>query len=93
MLVGKNAFEPGVNQSWQQDNQAWWDWYVTLAENTDQHVDGALVQLPTMPHLNCTVQLNGRPLPSFSKGWVYQTAKRLVTWCCGSLALRTSAAS
>jgi hypothetical protein len=50
MLVGKNAFEPGVNQSWQQDNQAWWDWYVTLAENTNQHDDGALVQLPPIPH-------------------------------------------
>jgi ectoine hydroxylase-related dioxygenase (phytanoyl-CoA dioxygenase family) len=50
MLVGENAAKSDVNQSWQQDNQAWWDWYVTLAENTDQDNDGALVDLPPIPH-------------------------------------------
>ncbi len=50
LLVGKNSFVAGINQPWQQDNQAWWDWYVTLAENTDQHVDDILVELPPMPH-------------------------------------------
>ena len=51
MLVGKNALESDINQTWQQDNQAWWDWYVTLAENSDQHNDDTLVQLPPDPHL------------------------------------------
>jgi ectoine hydroxylase-related dioxygenase (phytanoyl-CoA dioxygenase family) len=33
LLVGENARRADVNQAWEQDNQAWWDWYVTLAEN------------------------------------------------------------
>ena len=32
-LVGDNARRDDVNQAWEQDNQAWWDWYVSLAEN------------------------------------------------------------
>ena len=44
--------ELGINQSWQQDNQAWWDWYVTLADNTDQHDNGTLVQLPPIPNFD-----------------------------------------
>ena len=36
LLVGKNALQRDVNQPWEQDNQAWWDWYVTLAEDTEQ---------------------------------------------------------
>jgi hypothetical protein len=51
MLVGANASESGINQSWQQDNQAWWDWYVTLADNTDQQDHGELLQLPPIPHI------------------------------------------
>ena len=43
MLKGMNALDPSINQSWQQDNQAWWDWYVTLADNADQNDDGSLV--------------------------------------------------
>ena len=52
MLTGENAMELGINQSWQQDNQAWWDWYVTLADNTDQHDNGTLVQLPPIPNFD-----------------------------------------
>lgn len=51
MLIGANALDSDINQSWQQDNQAWWDWYVTLAENTDKIDNSALVQLPPIPHL------------------------------------------
>lgn len=32
-LAGDNALRSDVNQPWEQDNQAWWDWYVTLADN------------------------------------------------------------
>ncbi len=35
-LSGKNAINKDVNQSWEQDNQAWWDWYVTLADNSKE---------------------------------------------------------
>jgi hypothetical protein len=35
LLVGENARRNDVNQAWEQDNQAWWDWYVSLAEDVD----------------------------------------------------------
>jgi hypothetical protein len=50
MLVGENALDTGINQSWEKDNQAWWDWYVTLAHNTNQEDGDALVPLPPTPH-------------------------------------------
>ena len=53
MLVGENALDTGVNQSWEKDNQAWWDWYVTLAHNTDQEDGHALIQLAPIP--NCEI--------------------------------------
>ncbi|MAI29335.1 MAG: snoK [Rickettsiales bacterium] len=33
MLVGENAKQSDIYQPWELDNQAWWDWYITLAEN------------------------------------------------------------
>lgn len=48
LLVGDNATSTGINQQWEQDNQAWWDWYVTLADNPDQ-TDDALLEVPTLP--------------------------------------------
>ncbi len=50
MLTGGNALDSGIEQSWEQDNQAWWDWYVTLAVNTDEHYKYPLVQLSPMQH-------------------------------------------
>ena len=52
MLKGANATDPSINQSWQLDNQAWWDWYVTLADNADQQNDGSLEDLPPIPNFN-----------------------------------------
>lgn len=37
-LVGENARRSDVDQPWEQDNQAWWDWYLTLADNGDDPV-------------------------------------------------------
>ena len=51
MLTGDNALDNSINQSWQQDNQAWCDWYITLADNTDKQKDDALIQLPPIPNL------------------------------------------
>ena len=31
-LSGANARTEGIHQAWEQDNQAWWDWYVSLAD-------------------------------------------------------------
>jgi len=52
MLIGENALENTINQSWQQDNQAWWDWYVTLADNPDQSKNKIFSQLPPLPHID-----------------------------------------
>ena len=49
LLVGENALDDGINHSWEQDNQAWWDWYVTLADNKDQSSGESLVQLAPIP--------------------------------------------
>ncbi|WP_209262379.1 phytanoyl-CoA dioxygenase family protein [Thiorhodococcus minor] len=35
-LVGENARRSDVDQPWEQDNQAWWDWYMTLADNSGE---------------------------------------------------------
>ena len=37
-LVGENARRSDVDQPWEQDNQAWWDWYLTLADNGNDPV-------------------------------------------------------
>lgn len=36
-----------VSQPWDQDNQAWWDWYVSLAQNDD--ADDALIASAPLP--------------------------------------------
>jgi len=51
MLVGENARQSDVNQSWEQDNQAWWDWYVTLAEN-ESHSTNDLVDVAPLPAID-----------------------------------------
>jgi len=50
-LVGKNARESDVNQPWEQDNQAWWDWYVTLADNGEGYGD-ELSDIPSLPAID-----------------------------------------
>ena len=52
MLIGANVLDSGIEQSWQQDNQSWWDWYVTLADNTDENDKRSLVKLPPIQHLD-----------------------------------------
>ena len=48
MLTGKNALQYDVNQPWEKSNQAWWDWYVTLADNSGQQTD-ELLEGPPLP--------------------------------------------
>ncbi len=40
VLVGENARRDDVDQAWEQDNQAWWDWYMTLADNSGEPAAG-----------------------------------------------------
>ncbi len=50
-LTGNNARQFDVNQPWEQDNQAWWDWYVTLADNGAQN-NGELFEPPPLPEID-----------------------------------------
>lgn len=38
-----------VSQAWQDDNQAWWDWYVSLADNEGASAEPAV--LPPLPEV------------------------------------------
>ena len=49
LLSKDNANKDGIDQKWDKDNQAWWDWYVTLAVNSDQSLKKSLVDLPHPP--------------------------------------------
>jgi hypothetical protein len=48
-LADKNDAGTDINQPWLKDNQAWWDWYVTLAHNKDQDNDIALTEIAPTP--------------------------------------------
>ena len=37
------------NRDWDKDNQAWWDWYVSLADNSNSNVNNTLLELPEPP--------------------------------------------
>ena len=49
VLVGENARRDDVDQAWEQDNQAWWDWYMTLADNSDEPAAEQQAQEPQGP--------------------------------------------
>lgn len=42
--------DDGIDQDWAGDDQDWWDWYVTLAENDDAPT--ALVAGPGLPDVD-----------------------------------------
>ena len=44
------ARDTDVSQPWEDDNQAWWDWYVSLAEN--EGTPGPLQQLDPLPDVD-----------------------------------------
>ena len=37
------------NRAWDKDNQAWWDWYVSLADNSNSNTNDNLLELPELP--------------------------------------------
>jgi len=76
ILTGKNALQSDINQPWEQDNQAWWDWYVTLAENPDNYraeqiivPESPSIKLPTddeiLEELKEPFSLNKKDLEQF----------------------------
>jgi hypothetical protein len=48
LLEEPNALGQELNQYWEQDNQAWWDWYVTLADNKDKGNATNFVDIPPL---------------------------------------------
>ncbi len=40
-----------INKAWNKDNQAWWDWYVSLADNSNLSKNNTLLELPNPPKL------------------------------------------
>ena len=41
-----NESHKDQNKTWDKDNQAWWDWYVTLADNKNSRIKDTLLELP-----------------------------------------------
>ncbi len=41
-----------INNAWNKDNQAWWDWYVSLADNSNSKPKNTLLELPDPPKLS-----------------------------------------
>tara|TARA_A100001011_G_scaffold389097_2_gene469956 strand:- start:1910 stop:2923 length:1014 start_codon:yes stop_codon:yes gene_type:complete len=39
------------NKAWDKDNQAWWDWYVSLADNSNLKTENTLLELPEPPKI------------------------------------------
>jgi hypothetical protein len=52
LLVGPNALGEDLNQYWEQDNQAWWDWYVTLADNMGKDNTTNYVDIAPIKHFD-----------------------------------------
>mgnify|MGYP001492047339 CR=1 FL=1 len=54
-LAGRNAVDRDINQNWEQDNQDWWDWYVTLAENSNKKYESIKLNLPSLQLFQCAI--------------------------------------
>jgi len=52
LLAGPNALGEDLSQYWEQDNQAWWDWYVTLAHNKGKDNITNYVDIAPIAHLD-----------------------------------------
>ena len=52
VLLGENAEDHGINQAWKQDNQAWWDWYVSLAYDEAEYSEDSSIELPALQKFN-----------------------------------------
>jgi ectoine hydroxylase-related dioxygenase (phytanoyl-CoA dioxygenase family) len=60
LLVGDNARSDDVDQAWEQDNQAWWDWYVSLADNDSA---SARAIADSSPRAEVELPLRATPVP------------------------------
>ena len=53
-----NEYHKNVDKGWDKDNQAWWDWYVSLADNSNLNVNNALLELPEPPKIKSPSRIN-----------------------------------
>ena len=59
-----NESHKNVNNAWDKDNQAWWDWYVSLADNSNSNVNNTLLELPEPPKVKYPSKINLKQLLS-----------------------------
>ena len=62
-LTKEVNFEPSEslqteNKAWDKDNQAWWDWYVSLADNSDSSIKDALLELPEPAEIDYPLKID-----------------------------------
>ena len=48
-VINKTSDVTDISAAWDKDNQAWWDWYVTLAENKTK--TDALLATEPLPNI------------------------------------------
>lgn len=46
ILSAEHARESGVAKPWEQSNEDWWDWYLSLADSSEAEPGAALVEVP-----------------------------------------------
>ena len=59
-----NESHKNANSAWDKDNQAWWDWYVSLADNSNLNVNNALLELPEPPKVKYPSKISLKKLLS-----------------------------
>ena len=59
-----NESHKNANNAWDKDNQAWWDWYVSLADNSNLNVNNALLELPEPPKVKYPSKISLKKLLS-----------------------------
>ena len=59
-----NESHKNANSAWDKDNQAWWDWYVSLADNSNLNVNNALLEIPEPPKVKYPSKISLKKLLS-----------------------------
>ena len=59
-----NGSHKNENKTWDKDNQAWWDWYVSLADNSNSKANNALLKLSEPPKVKYPSKIDLKQLLS-----------------------------
>lgn len=63
-LSGENACRADINQPWEQDNQAWWDWYVSLGDTHIEEPDGSTPEAVDLANATISAELADQRMAS-----------------------------